>query len=268
MSRFAGRAAVVTGGARGIGRAVAAGLVAEGAGVVILDLDGDLAAHSAAELGCAALGGDVVSRDDVRRAVEACLERFGRLDVMVAHAGVAHAVPLLDVDDDEWRRHMAVNVDGAFICTQEAARTMVAGGTGGAIVVTASINAFHVEETMAAYNTSKGAVVAFVRSAAIDLARHGIRVNAVAPGVVTTRMAALVTEDPSLSAHYLRTMPLGRFGKPEEIAAAVLFLASDDASYVTGHSLVIDGGQTLGIMGDLVEASKANAGDAPPERAS
>ena len=261
MSRFAGRAAVVTGGAQGIGAAVAAGLVSEGAGVVILDVDGKLAGETAEELGCAAVAGDVSSREDVHRAVETCLGHFGRLDVMVAHAGVAYPRPLLEVGDDEWRRHMAVNVDGVFHCTQEAARAMVSAGHGGAIVATASINAFHVEETMAAYNTSKGAVVAFVRSAAIDLGRHGIRVNAVAPGVVNTRIAALVVQDPVLSQQYLKTMPLGRFGEPVDIANAVLFLASDDAGYITGQSLVIDGGQTLGITGDLVDAAEANPTD-------
>ena len=261
MSRFAGRAAVVTGGAQGIGRAVAAGLVGEGAGVVIVDVDGDLAGQTAGELGCEAVVGDVSKRQDVRRAVEACLDRFGRLDAMVAHAGVAYPRPLLDLDDDEWRRQMAVNVDGVFYCTQEAARTMVARRSGGAIVITSSINAFHVEETMAAYNTSKGAVANFVRSAAIDLGRHGIRVNAVAPGVVNTRIAALVIEDPVLSQQYLRTMPLGRFGEPVDIANGVLFLASDEAAYITGQSLVIDGGQTLGITGDLVDAAEANPTD-------
>lgn len=261
MSRFAGRTAIVTGGAQGIGRAVAAGLVAEGAGVVIVDVDGEHAGRTAAELACEAVTGDVSKREDVCRAVETCLDRFGRLDAMVAHAGVAYPKPLLELDDHEWRRHMAVNVDGVFYCTQEAARAMVARERGGAIVITSSINAFHVEETMAAYNTSKGAVANFVRSAAIDLGRHGIRVNAVAPGVVNTRIASLVIEDPVLSKQYLRTMPLGRFGEPVDVANAVLFLASDEASYVTGQSLVIDGGQTLGITGDLVDAAEANPTD-------
>jgi len=125
----------------------------------------------------------------------------------------------------------------------------------GTIVCTASINAWHVEETMAAYNTTKAAVHAIVRSAAIDLGRYGIRVNAVAPGVVDTPIAALVVHNPELAAKYLGTIPLGRFGQPRDIANAVLFLASDEAAYITGHMLVLDGGQTLGIGGDLDSAA-------------
>jgi NAD(P)-dependent dehydrogenase (short-subunit alcohol dehydrogenase family) len=246
--RFTGRAAVVTGAARGIGLAVARRLLAEGARVVAVDRDEAELTAAAGALGAVPVAGDVGSRADVRRAVEAAVSEFGSLDVMVAHAGVAEPRPLLEETDEGWRRHQRVNVDGVFLCTQEAARAMP---DGGAIVATASINAFHVEETMAAYNTSKGAVAAFVRSAAIDLGRRGIRVNAVAPGVVRTRIAALVTEDPVHAPAYLRTIPLGRFGEPDDIAAAVAFLASDDAAYITGHMLVIDGGQTLGITGDL-----------------
>ena len=160
-------------------------------------------------------------------------------------------MPLLETDDEHWRRHMAINVDGAFACVREAARVMVERGEGGAIVVTASINAWHVEETMAAYNTTKAACYALARSAAIDLGRYGIRVNAVAPGVVDTPIAELVVHNPELAPLYLRTIPLGRFGQPRDIANAVLFLASDEASYITGQMLVIDGGQTLGISGDL-----------------
>jgi NAD(P)-dependent dehydrogenase (short-subunit alcohol dehydrogenase family) len=173
---------------------------------------------------------------------------------MAAHAGIAEPRPLLETDDELWHRHMAVNVDGVFYCVREAARAMVDAGHGGAIVCTASINAWHVEETMAAYNVSKASVAALTRSAAIDLGRHGIRVNAVAPGVVDTAISALVVHNPQLAPTYLKTIPLGRFGQPRDIADAVLFLASDEAAYVTGQMLVIDGGQTLGITGDLETA--------------
>jgi NAD(P)-dependent dehydrogenase (short-subunit alcohol dehydrogenase family) len=146
---------------------------------------------------------------------------------------------------------MAVNVDGVMFCTLEAARAMVAAGRPGAIVCTSSINAWHVEETMAAYNVTKAAVWAFIRSAAIDLARHGIRVNGVAPGVADTPLAALVVQNERVAPEYLKSIPLGRFASPADIAAAAVFLCSDDAAYVTGQTLVIDGGQTLGIPGDL-----------------
>lgn len=248
--RFAGRTAVVTGAAQGIGRAICERLLAEGAaGVVTVDRQ----AHDLGER-CVAVVGDVSEPETAQRAVDACLERFGRIDLMAAHAGIAEPRPLLETDDEVWRRHMAVNVDGVFYCVRAAARAMVQAGRGGAIVGTASINAWHVEETMAAYNVSKAAVHALVRSAAIDLGRHRIRVNAVAPGVVDTAIARLVVHNPDLAPAYLRTIPLGRFGQPRDIAAAVLFLASGDAAYITGQMLVIDGGQTLGITGDLETA--------------
>jgi NAD(P)-dependent dehydrogenase (short-subunit alcohol dehydrogenase family) len=250
--RFAGRAAVVTGAAQGIGRAICERLLDEGAsGIITLDR----AAHDLEDARCAPLVADVADPATATRAVALCLERFGRLDLMVAHAGIAEPRPLLDTDDEHWRRHMAVNVDGVFFCVREAARAMVQRGTGGAIVCTASINAWHVEETMAAYNVSKAGVHAIARSAAIDLGRHGVRVNAVAPGVVDTPLAAFVVQDPDLAPAYLRTIPLGRFAQPRDVADAVLFLASDEASYITGQMLVVDGGQTLGITGDLESAA-------------
>jgi len=199
--------------------------------------------------------GDVSDPSICRQAVRTCVERWGQIDLMAAHAGIAEPRPLPETDDEHWRRHMATNVDGVFYCVREAAREMTERGKGGAIVCTASINAWHVEETMAAYNVSKAAVHALVRSAAIDLGRFGIRVNAVAPGVVDTPIAALVVHNPNIAPDYLKTIPLGRFGQPQDIADALLFLASDEASYITGHMLVIDGGQTLGITGNLETAS-------------
>ncbi|MBA2676867.1 MAG: SDR family oxidoreductase [Ktedonobacteraceae bacterium] len=251
---FVGKAVIVTGAAQGIGRTIAEQCIQRGAHVLIFDLDEDLAARTARELSPTAdravsVSGDVSVRADVQRAVQACLERFGRLDVMVAHAGIADAVPLLEIDDASWQRIINVNLTGVFLCTQEAGRVMARSG-GGTIVVTASTNAFWVESNLAHYNTSKGGVVAFVRSAAIDLARYKIRVNAVAPGVVLTRIAAWVTEDPALAANYLQHIPLNRFAETIDVAKAVLFLASSDSAYITGQTLVIDGGQTLGIQVD------------------
>ncbi len=253
--RFEGRTAVVTGAAQGIGLAVCRRLLEEGAaGVVGVDRQPQTPKSDERWL---VLEGDVSDPATARRAVATCLERFDRLDLMVAHAGIAEPRGLADTSDELWRRHMSVNVDGAFYCVREAAQTMIERGSGGAIVCTASINAWHVEEMMAAYNTSKAAVQALARSAAIDLGRHGVRVNSVAPGVVDTAIAELVVHNPPLAAAYLKTIPLGRFGQPRDIADAVLFLASDDSSYITGHMLVVDGGQTLGITGDLEAAADA-----------
>jgi NAD(P)-dependent dehydrogenase (short-subunit alcohol dehydrogenase family) len=153
---------------------------------------------------------------------------------------------LLDIDDASWQRILDVNLTGTFLCMQEAARVMARSGVG-AIVVTASTNAFWVEANLAAYNASKGGVVALVRTAALDLARFGIRVNAVEPGVVRTRLAAFVTEEPAAAADYLKRIPLRRFAEPGDVAQAVLFLASKEAAYITGQTLVLDGGLTLGL---------------------
>lgn len=254
MTADPARAALVTGGARGIGRAAAERLAAERTRVMLLDLDADrveATAHELSALGAEVgwMGGDVTREEDVVTAVADCVDRFGRLDVLVAAAGIAPARPLLELSDADWQRTLDVNLTGAFRCMRDAARVM-ADGAGGSIVLLSSTNAFHVEEHLAAYNTSKGGLVALVRSAAMDLARHGIRVNAVAPGVVRTRVATWVTEDEAMAARYLKTIPLGRFGEPSDVADAVLFLASDRAGYVTGQTLVLDGGQTLGIPAD------------------
>jgi NAD(P)-dependent dehydrogenase (short-subunit alcohol dehydrogenase family) len=248
MSGFTDRGVVVTGAARGMGLAIATRFHAEGATVVMFDLDGDELARAAAGLGARAIAvaGDVSRRADVHVAVDACLEAAGHIDVCVAHAGIAAVKPLLELDDETWHHILDVNLTGVFLCTQEAGRPMAARGRG-AIVVTSSINGFHVERGMSVYNTSKGGVDAFVRSAAMDLGPLGIRVNAVAPGVVNTRIARFVIEDPVIGPQYLKTIPLGRFGEPPDVAATVRFLASDEAGYITGQTLVVDGGQTLGI---------------------
>jgi NAD(P)-dependent dehydrogenase (short-subunit alcohol dehydrogenase family) len=258
MDRFEGQVALVTGAARGIGRAVAARLAAEGARVFAVDRDADLLRQTAAELSARsgiieAVAGDVSRREDVRRMVQTCVDQAGRLDVLVANAGIADVQPLLEIDDRSWQRILDVNLTGTFLCTQEAAREMATRGSG-AIVVTASTNAFWVESNLAHYNASKGGVIAFVRSAALDLAPHGIRVNAVEPGVVRTRLAAFVTEDPAAAADYLKRIPLNRFAEPEDVASAILFLASQEASYITGQALVLDGGLTLGVPLEVPDA--------------
>jgi NAD(P)-dependent dehydrogenase (short-subunit alcohol dehydrogenase family) len=255
--RHEGKAAVVTGAAQGIGRSICARLIAEGANVVAVDVNASLLDATAADLGAVPVVADVADERDCARAITACVERFGRIDILAAHAGIAEPRPFLDIDAAHWRRHLAINLDGALYCAVNAARAMRDAGHGGAIVYTSSINGFHVEETMAAYNVTKGALLNLVRSTAIDLGRYGIRANGVAPGVVDTPIAALVVHDPDLAPAYLSTIPLGRFGRPEDIASAVSWLACDDAAYITGQTLVIDGGQSLGITGSLTEGAPA-----------
>jgi NAD(P)-dependent dehydrogenase (short-subunit alcohol dehydrogenase family) len=181
----------------------------------------------------------------VRRAIDACVAAAGALDVMVASAGVSAETPLLEVSDAEWNRILSVNVTGVFLCVQEAGRAMT--GRGGSIVVTASTNATQVEENLVPYSTSKGALVTFVRAAALDLARIDVRINAVAPGVVNTPLAEWVINDPVLGPEYLKRIPRGRFAEPEDVARLAGFLAGPDADYITGQTVILDGGQTLGI---------------------
>ena len=254
MQRFTGQGVVVTGAAQGIGLGIVARFLDEGASVIAMDRNAVALDSAVAGLGprCLGYAGDVAEMADCEGAVAACVREFGRIDVMCAHAGIADPLALLDMTDEHWRRHMAVNVDGTMHCIVAAARAMAPAG--GAIVCTSSINAWFVEQTHAVYNVTKAAVWALVRSAAIDLAEHRIRVNGVAPGVVDTPLAALVVQDAVLAPAYLKTIPLGRFGEPADIAGSVAFLASADASYITGQTIVIDGGQTLGIPGSLEDS--------------
>jgi 3-oxoacyl-[acyl-carrier protein] reductase len=255
VSQFDGKGVVVTGAAQGIGLAIVQRFLADGASVVAFDRNADQLQSATGGLGerCVPFVGDVSIHDDCRRAVEVCVTQFGRIDVMCAHAGIADPLALLDMTDEHWRRHMAVNVDGTMYCLLEAARAM-ARSDGGAIICTSSVNAWYVEESHAVYNVTKAAVWNLVRSAAIDLASHGIRVNGVAPGVADTPLAALVVQNAELAPEYLKSIPLGRFATPADIANCVAFLASDQASYITGQTIVLDGGQTLGIPGSLEES--------------
>jgi NAD(P)-dependent dehydrogenase (short-subunit alcohol dehydrogenase family) len=246
MSEMERRTAVVTGGAHGIGRAIVKRLLEDGVNVVVLDVD------QPDELGGALprleyVRGDVSVRADIKAGVDRAVERFGGVDIVVAVAGIGSLRPLLEIDDALWQRTLDVNLTGVFLTVQESARAMVGGGRRGAIVVVSSTNAVYAEESTVHYTASKGALVALVRAASLDLARYGIRINAVAPGMVRTRMSAPLTEDATASAGFLATVPLARFAEPEEIAAVVRFLVSDDSSYVTGSLVVADGGLTVGM---------------------
>jgi 3-oxoacyl-[acyl-carrier protein] reductase len=246
--RFINKIAIVTGGGGEIGRATALRLAREGASVVVADLKGaeEVAAEIINNGGQAiALPCDVAKRADVEAMINATIERFGRVDVACNIAGVALYAPLLEADDDNWDTTMNVNLKGVFYCTQIVARAMIAAGIRGAIVNMASTNGIVGEFGMTSYNASKFGVVGLTLTAAIELAPHGIRVNAAAPGMIATKLSrAVLEQDPELARAYFKDkIPLGRFGTTEEVAAVIAFLASDDASFVTGHALVVDGGQ-------------------------
>src|SRR5215218_5773873 len=231
QGRLAGRAGVVTGGSRGIGLAVARRLLDEGADLVLTATTQDGADRAAAELEAGnrvlPLASDAARRKDVRQAVAACREAFGRIDLAVGNAGIERPARLLDVSDEDWDAVQAVDLRGAFLLTQEAARAMSGGGR---IVLLASTNAFAPEGGSFAYNVAKAGVVGLARAAALELAPAGIAVNAVGPGLVATDMTSSVVGDPATSRWYLDRIPAGRFGRPEDVAAAVAYLVSDDAA--------------------------------------
>lgn len=239
--------ALVTGGARGIGRAIVERLARRGDHVVIADKDEDQARRTAAEFGAAglsvrAVGLDVTSVDQVRSVVAAA-DAEAALGTVVNNAGVGWVTPTLDVTPEDFDNLMAVNLRGTFFVLQAAARLMAPRGLG-SIVNVASTSAFTASTTpMVLYDTSKGAVRMLTITAARELAGSGVRVNAVAPGTVETDLTRSLAPEPEaldeLAAEYI---PLGRLGLPEEIAATVDFLSSEAASYVTGHVLVVDGG--------------------------
>lgn len=243
--RFDGKVAVVTGGASGIGAATARRLVAEGAAVMIGDRRGEGAAQLADELGekAAAMAVDVAQHEQVDALIGEAVSTFGRLDILVNNAGLGAGGKAPDMNIDIWHLAMAVNVGGVFYGCRAAIPHMRAVG-GGAIINTASISGIGGDYGAGVYNASKGAVVNYTRSLALDHARENIRVNCVCPGLIETPFASLITDNEKLHAKFQDTIPMGRGGQADEIAATILFLASDDASYMTGAALVVDGGLT------------------------
>jgi len=238
---------LVTGAGSGIGAATATALAARGDKVVCVDLDGARAAATAADLdGAIAISADITSEDDSDRMVERTLDQFGRLDVLVACAGIEISGNALDVDVATFRQVVDVNLTGSFLSAQRAARVMRNQDAGGAIVLIGSINSQIALPGATAYCSSKGGVLMLGRALAVDLAPFGIRVNIIGPGVTDTPMSAEMLADPELAPTFLGRIPLRRAADPAEIANAAAFLTSADASYVNGAYLPVDGGWLAG----------------------
>ena len=251
MFRLDGRIALVTGSTRGLGWAIARTLAARGAHVVVTGrADGDVSAR-VTELragGASASGrpGDLADLDDAVAGLEAVVEQHGRLDILVNNAGMNVRGPVAEFDRSDWEQVIRVNLDAPFMLAQAAARHMCAAGRG-RIINVASIMGTVARPTIPAYVASKGGIEAMTKALAVELAPSGVTVNAVGPGYVATEMNAALVADPTFDSMVRTRTPLGRWGEPDEIAAAVVFLASDEAAYVTGQKLIVDGGMTIAV---------------------
>lgn len=255
MSRaaLAGQWAVVTGASKGIGLGIAGALTEEGANVVLVARGKEALASAAAELRARASAdqaivakvADTSQRDSIAALFDALRVELPAVNVLVANAGSGTLMPFLDYTAAEWDRALALNLTGTFLCCQQAARRMIEApvGTNRAIVVVSSIRADGVRPGLTGYAVTKAGVNQLVRAAAYELAPHGIRVNALSPGITATPLAQ--EDNPELFEERSKTVPMGRAGTPADMAAAALYLCSPSASFVTGANLVVDGGESL-----------------------
>ncbi|HLK11523.1 MAG TPA: SDR family NAD(P)-dependent oxidoreductase [Candidatus Binatia bacterium] len=244
-ARFAGRVALVTGAASGIGAATARALAAEGAQVVVVDIDRERGTAVAAACGGELAVTDVADGAALAAIVERAAASYGRLDVLVSNAFATVPGAIERLDPAGWERTLAVTLTPAFTALRAALPHLRK--RGGAVVHVASISGLAGDRGLAAYNAAKAGVINLTRTAALEVAAAGVRVNAVCPGLVDTpALARVVARAPDHAAALRAAVPMGRLGRPEEIARAILFLASDEASYVTGTTLVVDGGLTAG----------------------
>lgn len=245
-----GRVVIVTGAGRGIGRALATGLAKAGASVVVAEQNATAGNATASAINSANgtalfLQCDVADRNSVAAMVTQAMAHFGQLDVLVNNAGVTSTFHFLELPEEEWDRVMNVNLKGVFLCSQAVGRIMAPLGKGIIINISSQLGDVALRNKTH-YVSAKGGVKMLTKAMALDLALYGIRVNAVAPGPIETELAAPVLSDPVQRPALLQRLPLGRFGQPEDLVGAVLFLASDLSSFITGTTLYVDGGYLAG----------------------
>ncbi len=247
---FSGQVALVTGAGRGIGEAIATAFAGAGAAVIVNDINGSAARRVAEEIVASggqalALPFDVANETAVGAMVQMAVEELGQIDILVNNAGIEPKSPLLETSLYAWERTLAVNLTGTFLCSRAVGRVMYEQGRG-AIINIASIAGHRIPlADRAAYCASKAGIVGLTRECAREFAAHGIRVNAVCPGVIETPMTAEARSDPKIMRKWLDDIPVGRLGRPEDVASMVLFLCSGNAGYVTGQAIHVDGGKVM-----------------------
>lgn len=252
--RLENRVAIVTGGARGIGRGAALELAKDGARVVVADRRADeakaVAERIQQETGRPALGlaMEQTKPEDVARMVEATVKEFGEIDILFANAGFSRLVPFLDITAEQWQRMIDVNLTGTFTVCQAVARQMVAQKKGGRMIVTASVMADFNGNQQAHYCAAKAGVKLLGKCMAAELGNHRITVNVISPGVIATEMTTPLLEEPGIANMVRAITPLGRWGEAREVGRLVAFLASDDAAYINGQVINVDGGQSLPLV--------------------
>ena len=243
--RLENKTAVITGAAQGIGKAIAERLIAEGARVFLSDINEAKLRDTATALSSPFMVVDASKKAEIKALVAAVIEAFGHLDIVVNNAGIIHTAELVDLEEEDFDRVLAVNLKSAFLLTQEAARHMIPRATG-SIINMSSVNALITIPNQIPYAVSKGALNQLTKVTSISLAKYNIRVNGVGPGTIDTAIAAAVIPDAAAERRVMSRTPLGRRGQPSEVASIVAFLASEDASYITGQTIYPDGGR-LGL---------------------